>query len=136
MKDLVLWLEYCNKFNFPFVSIRGGLDETDSFLELLITVYVRYVKSAVDRQLFFCYEDVTEEGETVKGKIDFTDYASNKFPTGQLNRLRYTYSAFIFDNQLNQIIKHTCRLIYNVTTTASNKRIIRDRISLNGSRNT
>lgn len=126
MKDLVLWLEYCNKFNFPFVAIRGDLDETDSFLELLITVYVRYVKTVVDRQLFFRYEDVTEDGEAVKGKIDFSDYASKKYPTGQLNRLRYTYSAFVFDNLLNQIIKHTCRLLYNVTTTASNKRIIRD----------
>lgn len=126
MKDLVLWLEYCNKFNFPFVAIRGDLDETDSFLELLITVYVRYVKTVVDRQLFFRYEDVTEDGEAVKGKIDFSDYASKKYPTGQLNRLRYTYSAFVFDNLLNQIIKHTCRLLYNVTTTASNKRSIRD----------
>ena len=126
IKDLVVWLEYCNKFNFPFVSIRSGLDETESFLELLITVYVRYVKTAVDRQPFFCYEDVTEEGESLKGRIDFKNYANSKYPSGQLNRLRYTYSAFIFDNHLNQIIKHTCRLLYNVTTMASNKRIIRD----------
>ncbi len=126
IKDLVVWLEYCNKFNFPFVSIRSGLDETESFLELLITVYVRYVKTAVDRQPFFCYEDVTEEGETVKGRINFKDYATNKYPNGQQNQLRYTYSAFIFDNKLNQIIKHTCRLLYNMTATASNKRIIRD----------
>ena len=36
MKDLVQWLEYCNKFNFPFVSLHGDLSETESFLELLI----------------------------------------------------------------------------------------------------
>lgn len=126
MKDLVLWLEYCNKFNFPFVSLRGDMDETESFLELLITVYVRYVKNSVDRQLFFRYEDVEDEGGFVRGKIDFKDYVANKIPSGQAHRLRYTYSSFEFDNLLNQIIKHTCRLIYNITTQANNKRIIHD----------
>ena len=126
MRDLVLWLEYCNKFNFPFVSLKGDMDETESFLELLITVYVRYVKNAVDRQLFFRYEDVEEEGSFVKGKIDFKDYVMNKYPTGQFHKLRYTYSSFEFDNRLNQIIKHTCRLLYNVTTQNKNKRIIHD----------
>lgn len=126
MKDLVQWLEYCNKFNFPFVSLHGDLSETESFLELLITVYVRFVKSAVDRQLFFCYEDVEEEGSYVKGKIDFRDYILNKYPSGQQNRLRYRYSSFEFDNKLNQIIKHTCRLLFNITTQNANKRIIHD----------
>lgn len=126
MKDLVLWLEYCNKFNFPFVSLKGDMDESESFLELLITVYVRYVKSAVDRQMFFCYEDVEEEGGFVKGKIDFKDYVTNKYPNGQLHRLRYTYSSFEFDNRLNQIVKHTCRLLHGVTTQVSNKQIIHD----------
>ena len=126
MKDLVLWLEYCNKFNFPFVSLRGDMDETESFLELLITVYVRYVKNSIDRQLFFRYEDVNEEGGYVRGKIDFKNYIANQVPSGQMHLLRYTYSSFEFDNLLNQIIKHTCRLIYNITTQASNKRIVHD----------
>lgn len=126
MKDLVLWLEYCNKFNFPFVSLKADMDETDSFLELLITVYVRYVKSAVDRQLFYCYEEVEDEGNFVRGKINFKDYILKKYPTGQLHRLRYTCSSFEFDNLLNQIIKHTCRLLYGITLQISNKRIISD----------
>lgn len=126
MKDLVLWLEYCNKFNFPFVSLRGDMNETESFLELLITVYVRYVKNSVDRQLFFRYEDVEDEGDFVRGKIDFKDYYLNKLPSEQLHKLHYSYSSFEFDNLLNQIIKCTCRLVYNITTQASNKRIIHD----------
>lgn len=126
MKDLVLWLEYCNKFNFPFVSLKGDMTEMESFLELLITVYVRYIKSAVDRQMFFRYEDVEEEGSFVKGKIDFKDYVNNKYPNGQRHRIRYIYSSFEFDNKLNQIIKYACRLLYNVTTQVKNRRIIHD----------
>lgn len=126
MKDLVQWLEYCNKFNFPFVSLKGDMDETESFLELLITVYVRYVKSAIDRQLFFRYEDIEEEGSFVKGRIDFRDYVTNKYPSGQMHVLRYTYSSFEFDNLLNQIIKHTCRLLYGLTTQVKNKQVIHD----------
>ena len=38
--DLIAWLGYCDKFNFPFVSMKGELNSTQTFLELLITVYV------------------------------------------------------------------------------------------------
>ncbi len=126
IEDLVLWLGYCDRFNFPFVSMKGDLDSTRTFLELLITVYVHYVKAAISRQLFFRYEEIEEVGSTPKGKIDFKDYACNKYPTGQWNKLAYTYSSFVFDNLLNRIIKCTCRMLDAVTTQPGNKRIIHD----------
>lgn len=124
--DLIAWLGYCDKFNFPFVSMRGELDNTQTFLELLITVYVHYVKAAINRQLFFRYEEVEETGCSPKGKVDFKDYATNKYPTGQWGKLTYTYSSFVFDNLLNRIIKCTCKMLETVTTQPGNKRIVHD----------
>lgn len=124
--DLIAWLGYCDKFNFPFVSMKGELNSTQTFLELLITVYVHYVKAAINRQLFFRYEDVEETSGSPKGKIDFKDYASRKYPSGQWNKLQYTYSSFVFDNLLNRIIKCTCKMLETVTTQPGNKRIIHD----------
>lgn len=124
--DLIAWLGYCDKFNFPFVSMKGELNSTQTFLELLITVYVHYVKAAINRQLFFRYEEVEETSGSPKGKIDFKDYASRKYPSGQWNKLQYTYSSFVFDNLLNRIIKCTCKMLEAVTAQPSNKRIIHD----------
>lgn len=124
--DLIAWLGYCDKFNFPFVSMKGELDNTQTFLELLITVYVHYVKAAINSRRFFRYEEVEETSSTPRGKINFKDYATNKYPTGQWDKLTYTYSSFIFDNLLNRIIKCTSKMLEFVTTQPGNKRIIRD----------
>ena len=127
ISDLVIWLDYCNKYNYPFVSLKSDIDNSvDSLLELMITVYVRYVKSEVERQPFFKYEDVEEEGNFVKGRIDFTDFIVKKFPMGQAHTIRYTYSSFEYDNLLNQIIKYTCRYIRGKTKQKTNKKIIND----------
>lgn len=126
INNLVIWLGYCDRLNFPFVSMRSELGSTNNLLELFITVYVYYVKATIDRQLYFRYEDVTETGGFVKGKIDLNNYASRKYPVGQWNQLDYTYSSFVFDNLVNRIIKYTCRIIQNFTEQKSNKKVLRD----------
>lgn len=126
INELVMWLGYCDKFNFPFVSLKGEMNEADTFLELFITVYVHYVKAAVGRQLFFRYEEIEEVGSVPKGKIDFKDYSARRYPAGRWNKFQYTYSSFVFDNLLNRIIKCTCRMLDGLTKQMSNRRIIHD----------
>lgn len=124
--NLVQWLGYCDRLNFPFVSMKGQLTGSENLMELMITVYVHYVKTAIDRQPYFQYEDITETGSFVKGKIDFKDYATRKYPSGMHHQLDYTYSGFVFDNMLNRIIKCTCRLLLGLTSLQANKKILRN----------
>lgn len=126
INNLVYWLTYCDKLNFPFVSMKNELSATENLMELFITIYVHYLKNAIDKQRFFRYEEITETGSYVKGKINFYDYATRKFPNGRMNELEYTYSNFVFDNQLNQIIKCTCIFLLNLTQQSGNKAIIRN----------
>lgn len=126
LDDLIVWLGYCDRFNFPFVSMKGELSGTQTFLELLITVYVHYVRAAINRQLFFRYEEIEETGGSPRGKIDFRDYAARKYPSGQWHTLQYTYSGFVFDNLLNRIIKCTCRMLEAITVQPGNRRVIHD----------
>ncbi|WP_298647501.1 hypothetical protein, partial [uncultured Proteiniphilum sp.] len=74
INNLVIWLGYCDRLNFPFVTMRGELSGAENLLELFITIYVHYVQAAINRQRFYQYEDVTENGSFVKGRIDFKDY--------------------------------------------------------------
>ena len=48
INNLVIWLGYCDRLNFPFVSMKSELGNTDNLLELFITVYTYYVKAAID----------------------------------------------------------------------------------------
>ncbi len=126
--NLVVWLGYCDRLNFPFVSMKGEFHNSSNLLELFITVYIHYVKSAFEHQRFFRYEEVSEIGSMVKGKIDFTDYVTKRYPYGNFAEMKYTYSSFVFDNALNRIIKSTCRFLYSITTNEASKVILRDLI--------
>jgi len=123
MHNLVQWLDYCTKIDYPYMSITSDLDDSTDLRELFITLYIRYVKNALDRSLFYRYEEQTEDCNVIKGKVDLRDYYTRKFPNGQLDRFSCTYSNFEFDNMLNRIIKYTCKSLLNDTSKANQKRI-------------
>lgn len=124
LRNLVKWLEYCTKMDYPYVSITSDLNDSSDLRDLFITLYVRYVKTAIDRGLFYRYIEQTEDCVSIKGKMDITDYYTRKMPNGQLDRFRCTFSNFEFDNALNRIIKYTCKGLFNEASKA-NQKVIR-----------
>ena len=124
MENLIRWLEYCNRIEYPFISISSELNDANDLKEFFITLYIGYVQSALERNLFYKYVDETDDCKSIKGKIDVRDYIARKIPTGKGNEFRCTYSKFEFDNQVNRIIKYTCKLIYN-TTSKKNQKTLR-----------
>ena len=124
LRNLLYWLQYCDRLNFPFIQFKTDISEATSLIELFITVYVHYVKTTIEKHRFHRYEDVCETGSFAKGKIDFYDYAVRKLPYGRNEKLDYTYSSFVFDNTVNRIIKCTCRQIFNITEQPANKKAI------------
>lgn len=125
MSNLVKWLDYCNRVEYPFISISSELEDTEDLKELFITLYIRYVQSALERGLYYQYVEETEDISSIKGKFDLKDYLIRKIPNGQGNRFRCTYSNFEFDNKVNRIIKFTCKQLMN-STTEKNQRLIRN----------
>ena len=104
MKNLVRWLEYCTKIAYPYISISSDLDDANDLRELFITLYIRYVKNAIDRGLFYRYEEQTEDCSSIKGKIDLKDYFTRKIPNGIPNKFSCTIckcvvlSMFVFQS--------------------------------------
>jgi len=121
MRNIVRWIEYCTKIDYPYINITSELDSAEDLRELFITLYVRYVKSALDRGPYFRYEEVTEDTHSIKGKFDFRDYLTRKYPNGQPDQFRCTFSTFEYDNLLNRIIKYTCKGLLGETTKANQK---------------
>lgn len=120
VNNLVLWMSYSDKLNFPFIEMKSSDSSVDNLLELFITIYVNYVKNALNKVPFYRYEDYEEDLHLVKGRIDINDYARNKLPNGKNDTFRCTYSKFEFDNLLNRIIKDTCRLLLNLSKVQQN----------------
>lgn len=131
MKNLVMWLEYCNRITYPFISISTDLTDAEDLKELFITLYIGYVRSALDRGLYYRYVEETEDIHTIKGKFDIKDYFTRKLPNGQSNKFRCTYSNFEFDNMVNRIIKFTCKQIYNITSPKNQKSLRNILVKLN-----
>lgn len=123
--NLVKWLDYCSKIDYPFVNITGALEDCDDLRELFITLYLRFVKSAIEHGMYYCYEEVTEECSAAKGRVDYRDYFTKKYANGRLDKLDCSFSTFEFDNALNRIIKFTCKGLLTDTVSVSNQRLIR-----------
>lgn len=125
MKNLVQWLKYCNRVDYPFISIVSDLEDSDDLRELFITLYIRYVKQALESRPFYRYEEKTEDLALIRGHINFKDYINNKIPNGLGHKFNCSYAEFQFDNPVNRIIKYTCKSLINNTDSVENKRIIR-----------
>ena len=125
MQNLIRWLEYCTRISYPFINVSAELSDSQNLKELFMTLYVGYVKSAIERGLYFQYVDETNDINCIKGKFDVKDYYINKIPNGQSNKFRCTYSTFEFDNIINRVIKYTCKLILNSTESKKNQNAIR-----------
>lgn len=123
MHNLVQWLEYCTKIDYPYMSITSDLDDSSDLRELFITLYVRYVKNALDRGLYYRYEEQIEDCNSIKGRLDIRDYLTKKYSNGLLDKFSCTFSTFEFDNILNRIIKYTCKSLLGETSKANQKQI-------------
>lgn len=123
MSNLVQWLVYCNKVNFPYLNIKSELDNSENLKELFITIFIKNLNECFSRSGYFQYEDRTEDISSIKGKVDIRDYFTKKYANGVLDKLSCTYSSFEFDNLLNRIIKCTLKRVINGTRPENQKEI-------------
>ena len=131
MKNLIQWLAYCNRIAYPFINISTELRDAKDLRELFITLYIGYVRSALERGMFYRYVEETEDISCIKGKFDYKDYVLRKIPNGMSDKFRCTYSNFEFDNWINRIIKYTCKLLMNSTSRRNQKTIRNILVRLN-----
>lgn len=120
--NLAIWLSYCDKNKFHFLNNDSQL-RGRKLWTLFIPLYIRHVKKVIERHPFYQYEDQTQNLSTVRGRINFSDYATRKIPYGQNHKFLCQYSSFEFDNRLNRLIKCVCRMLF-AYATSEDRRII------------
>lgn len=131
IKNLVLWINYCNKTEYPFINFSTDYDDSTDLKELFISIYIRYIDEVLNRNAYFKYEIIEEDIPTIRGRLNIVDYITKKVPYGKNNTFNCEFSTFDYDNTLNRIIKCTCRLIFNSTSFANQRRIRQILMKLN-----
>jgi len=126
IKNLVQWLDYCNKFDSRFVSIKSDIDSDTNLKELFVTLFVKKLDLAIKHGLYFAYEEQQEDIKTIRGRFDLDNYLIKKVPNGKVDKLFCEYSSFEFDNLLNRIIKCVCSKIIKEGTRPTNEKKIRE----------
>lgn len=116
-KNLIFWLEYCQKSDFHYVKISSDLSETNNFKELFVVIFINNLNRVFSKTRYFQYEDKTEDISTIRGKFNVRDFYTKKYANGIIDKFQCSYSSFEFDNLLNRIIKFTCKMLINDTSS-------------------
>lgn len=120
VRNLIRWLEYCSRGEYPFINISSQLTDANSLKDLFVTLFVGYVRTTLERGLYYKYVEETSDLNCIKGKVDVKDFFINKIPNGQAHLFQCTYSNFEFDNDVNRIIKFTCNSLLKQEDTSAN----------------
>ena len=97
MRNITNWIEYSSKLDYHHININSDFENSENLKQLFVSLYVKYVKCAMDRGLFFRYEDRDDDLKVIKGKLNIVDYFTKKYPNGKLNEFNCHYSTFEFD---------------------------------------
>ena len=122
---ILWWLSYCRKIKFPNYVTSLGSTKSD-FFEVLIYLFSKYTKQLLGSSIYQQYEEINNELSFMKGRLNIHEYINKNISTGRWHRLNCSYDAFVFDNEFNRIIKYVTTLLFNVTTSADNKRNLRE----------
>lgn len=122
--NIIGWTQYCDK-SYPFVNIDTSYTDENILIELLISLYIRYVEYIISRNMYYQYEDKTEDLHLIRGRFDISDYLKCKIPNAKKHIFMCSYSEFQCDNSINRIIKCVLKKLFNKTTNIRNKKLIR-----------
>jgi 5-methylcytosine-specific restriction enzyme subunit McrC len=119
--NLLYWLSYCRKINFPFSFADLEKIKFDDFLELLIYIFAHYTQELLSSQPYQNYTSVTEGTTYLQGRLEFDQYIKNNLITGKWQNFYCTYMPFVYDNTFNRIVKYVTRQLVNISRNERNK---------------
>lgn len=115
IKNILIWIEYCNKIQYAFVNFPSKFEDVTNFKELFISIYIKLVEEMIINNAYYKYENKEDDINFIKGRFNLNDYLINKIAKGKPHLFCCEFSEFQYDNALNRIIKYVCKIIFNST---------------------
>lgn len=126
LRHIFFWFNYCRKWKFPFSQAKLDRFYIDEFPELIINLIANQFLETVSNQPLTMYQPVEESMQTPRGSINFKRYISNSLANGNFQNIECDYEPFLFDNNINRIIKYCSRLLMTQTTFPENLQILQE----------
>ena len=126
INHVLKWLSYGSRIHFPFNEVPLQLKSQDDWLEAMIWLFSNYTFEALTTSPYFTYQEITEEMSFVRGRIAMQPYIHQNLSKGRHHLVHCTYEPFLYDNQFNRIVKHTCRVLQAATTNSLNRYLLDD----------
>lgn len=123
---LIYWLSYCRSVNFPFSELHTDFENAEDFPEALIYTFAIHTRTVLQTIPFSSYEEVVEESQTMKGRLDFNRYLNEQFSKGNPHRLVVEHNPLLYNNLLNQIIKSVSSRLQGVCRFEETFHILQD----------
>lgn len=122
---ILWWLSYCRKIKFP--NYRTALTgQKSDFFEVLIYLFSKYTRELLSNSIFQRFEEVENQLNFIKGRLNTPLYIKQNISTGQWQKLNCIYDSFVINNEFNQIIKYVATLLFGVTTSQDSKKNLRE----------
>jgi 5-methylcytosine-specific restriction enzyme subunit McrC len=123
-KNLLWWLSRCSQIKFP-KTFSGWNTRDFSFLDILIHLFANLTRDDLIYNKHQSYIEREEPIGTLRGRIDFSKYATN-FYTGNAHVLPCVYDSLEIDNLYNQVIKFTSKLLLQNTDNEDIKKVLQE----------
>jgi 5-methylcytosine-specific restriction enzyme subunit McrC len=119
--NLFYWLSYCRKIRFPYSLVDLSKQDIDGYLELLIYIFGNYVNEILSSQPFQAYQEITEETQYLRGRLDFQNYLRDNLIPGKWQGFHCTHTPYVYDNLFNRIVKYVANHLIHFTTNSINR---------------
>lgn len=122
--NLIYWLKRSDRIKLPLIDSSIDFDNMESFIEILIYIFSEYTSELIYKKPFNRYEEVEEELEFLKGRLNTSSYIKENLSTGTWNKFNCTYEPFKYNNKFNQIIKFVGNMLLKVTRNSESIKLL------------
>ena len=113
-RHLLWWLSYCRRVRFPFAGVLTELTHVDDFPEAIIAHFARFAYRVLSSQPYSRYQETTETLPYVRGRLSTGAYVRDSLSRGLPHQLICEHEPFVYDNQVNRLIKYVARQLSQV----------------------
>lgn len=122
--NLLYWLSFNRKIQFPFSIASLTTMNFDDLLESMIYMYASYTAKILAEQPFQAYQTVEEETSYLKGSLLFDNYISKNLSNAKWQHFYCSYQPFVYDNLFNRIVKFVTKRLLNLSANPVNKELL------------
>ena len=126
LSHIFFWFSYCRKWNYPFNQASLDSISIDNFPELIINLIAKQFLDIVSNQPLTMFQEFEEAMIIPRGSINFKRYIANSLSHGNFQNIECDYEPFLFDNNVNRVVKYCSRLLMNQTKFSENLRILQE----------